>query len=159
MIKLLFHPSKYKILSIISEPKLADLHSGIKGYAFTDWEKDEHTDYIIGVEVKTGRTIGMITCKPVTNRILEIHVFVMPQFWGTGYSKLLCQAVYQCYGIPSQYTTAVSGTPDACKHVQRLMEQAGFKRTHTIKNGIEYFGELMDYHYYELDISGDKDGV
>lgn len=149
MIKLILNPSKYSIQEIFKDPKLLEVHSGHTGYQLDYWEPAVDTQYIIGIDLTTGRQIGMVTFKPYTNRILETHIYTLPSYWGTGLSKNLAMKVYTDIFIPSQYTKLMTYTPAKCVQVINFLENFGFRRVGTFTHGLEYLGDITDLYIYE----------
>ena len=150
MIKLLPQPSKHLIKSIIGDPQLLQLHSGIDTFDISTWEKDENTLYIIGIDKIAGKLLGMVTLKPFTNLLLEAHIYILPRYWGTGIAMELAKKVYQDVVVPSEYSKMITFSPGESVHARKFLEMFGFVEKCVYDNALNYNGKLTDLHFFEF---------
>ena len=147
MIKLIQNPSVYTIKNIIEHPVMVELHSGIKNYAY-NWTPDPETSYILGVDVASGKQIGLVTFKPFTDLILEAHIYILPEHWGTGMSGKFAAKVYQDIFVPSKYAQLMTYTPATCVQVESFLTNFGFTKEYTMHKALTYMNQLTDLHFY-----------
>lgn len=121
-------------------------HSGLAHHPHI--EPDENTHYVVGIDIETGRTIGAVSLKRFTDLMLEAHIYVLPEYWGSGASSAFAQKVYLEIFVPSEYNKLMTYTPSSCTQVINFLESFQFKKVGEITDGLTYMNEIVDLYIY-----------
>lgn len=84
--------------------------------------------------------IGCIEIREVTKQCLEVHIYVLPEFWSK--SKEFVATGY-AWAKEQGYKSIFSSVPENCIHMLRFVHKVGFEAVGSIKNGIVYNGHLV----------------
>ena len=131
--------------AIASHPILLKLISGSE--TFKEYKADLKTNYCVGIH--EDRIIGMISLKPITNKMLECHAYVYPEYWGTGLGEQLALEVENQVIRKSPFNILQATAPGKCKEVQQFLIRFGFEEKCRYKDALEYLGDITDMIYYE----------
>lgn len=133
------------IRGVLNVPPLKESTTGYKNLDLV-LEPDPTTSYIGGwIE---DEFIGMFPTRILTNRIIEIHIYILPKYWGTGKAEKLSRGIMKHLAESSTYNILYSSAPGKNNLGNKFLKNLGFKKECAIKDGVEYLGELMDLNIY-----------
>lgn len=147
----LVYTTDYGLLdTILSNPRLskAILQDGDVAHINQDLE------YLLAsVEINQNQemeVIGFFSCRPWTNRTIEAHIYVLPDYWGT----LLSDAMFYALVAVLQKTATrkiITRTPAVCTHAINFVKRIGFKQAGCVSEAISWGGEVTDVLLWQYD--------
>lgn len=158
MIELLKAPDIELLRSIIQNPELAKVHTGLKDVDPTQIQLAPNTYYIVGIDTETSKPVGMITLKPFTNLTYEVHPYILPEYWKNRKARFGRELGYEVYNFLKQDTQIkklFTYIPASRQIVINYAKKFGFKEISRMKDALVYFDELTDLVLLELDIKRD----
>lgn len=128
------------ITHVMTEPQLWKLLYGNSGRLVDTYTVDNTLTYLVAKKDET--VIGLIPYRPVHGFIVEMHIAILPKFWGKRIIlkalKKMGEYMYQKFGI------FYIPVPMNCVHILKFIEKFGFKSCGIIKNSTIYRNELVD---------------
>lgn len=144
-----FTPTSRQIMNIISNPQLYRLHSGSEE-GLSTVTIDGGLRYIAGHVDGEDEPFGLFTLKVMSDKIVDGHIWILPEYWGKDVSRPFLELGLRYLKECTKINIVTTFSPDPCKNAQHLVEEFGFKKYHTHKNGATYGDRVVDLHYYEL---------
>ncbi len=95
---------------------------------------------------------GLFEVKEFTKITAELHVHIIPKYWGTGISTKAGAAMADWFRNNTQIRTLVTYRPASINHMERNLIRCGMKKTGVIPNGIVWDGVLTDFYIYTIDL-------
>ena len=110
------------------------------------------TYFLMGISDDKQTIYAGLEIKPISDRVVDVHVHVMPEFWGTNVSDEFVENCIEWVKTNTEIKYAITETPSCCEQVLNFLDKVGFKRIHIFKNGVTYHGEAADLLIYRYDV-------
>ena len=140
-----------EVKQVICNPLIWELISDDDSGDGSNWVPKSHLNgYLGGYKGET--LVGLWELHPVTNRLVEVHINLLPEYWGKGYSKEMVDLGKQWLRDNTSFTKVIAYTPEVCTHVLSLMKSVGVLPLVTIKNSIKYKGQTCGLVLSEMEL-------
>lgn len=138
------------IYSILSDPIIQKITTDGEPDKF--FKVNKSFDHLL-IENDECQVIGCFQYKHVTNRVVEVHINILPKFWGgeCGLESILNS--FKWFKINTKYTKVLTDVPANCDKVIELMKKAGGIPCGVVKQGVVYNNILTDLIFFERDIN------
>jgi RimJ/RimL family protein N-acetyltransferase len=148
-IKILSNPSTTLIKEVFLDPNNYRVWKGYEKPANHDIITLNPDDkWVVGMDVETGKSIGIAQYKHQTDYIADGHILVFPKYWGTGVSLGFINTVFTYLVKNTTLKYLITMVPSNCTQVLRCAEKVGFELMSKFEKAAIYNGELVDYLYY-----------
>ena len=138
------------IKSIITNPLLFRLTAG-KSENSQGFKVDKSWKYLI-FRLDDNTPVACVQIKELTKIVLEVHIFVLPKFWGNQISLEVVTAGHEW--IKSQgYRKTFTRVPANCVHILKFLNQINYKVCGMIENGIVHNNFLVTLFFYEHELN------
>lgn len=156
MIKLAFYPTVDLIEAIGNEPQLYKLHLGLDYTPETRWHAKPGTSYWLFIDEDNGRIVGMLSSTALTDKMLDVHIYILPKYWGTDISNECADTVINYLREESNYNILLTACPAQCTHAQKFIERVGFKKNAILKNAMTYADKVQDMYQYAFNLRDEE---
>lgn len=134
---------------LLHNPILKALHTGTEdGIVIAKPD----TFFLIGTNDESNVLYGGLELRPITDRLVDIHIHILPEFWGTEIAGEFAKECIQWAKANTQIKYAVTETPSVCKNVISFLNEMGFQRIHVFKNGVTYNKKAADLLIYRYNV-------
>lgn len=139
------------IRGIITEPKLFALSYG-QSVDSKNFEVEHNGFHYL--HIKNGiKTVGCMQVRTLTRILLEAHIYILPEYWGTGISDRASEVGFE-WAKSQGYYQVFTDVPKECTHVIRLLKRVGWVQCGHIKDGIIFNNKLQDLKFFCYDLRG-----
>ena len=152
MIKLIFDPPQDLIEAIGNVPKLYNLHMGQNYDDSRRWYPKNDVKYYVYMDEEKGTIVGMIALSILTDKMLDVHIYILPQYWGTQISQDCASTTLGYLRDETNFNVLLTACPAQCIHAQNFIERVGFKKSAILKKAMTYAGKLQDLHQYVFNL-------
>jgi GNAT superfamily N-acetyltransferase len=97
--------------------------------------------------------IGGVEVRTLTDKVVDLHIYVLPQHWGTGLGRRLARKSIEWLIENTTYDYGMTETPGCCVYAKNFVEDLGFFRIHIFKNGVTYRDKQEDLVVYRLNFN------
>ena len=136
-----------KLTEIITNPKLFKVTYGQDKNP--NWEIDKTFRYFLIKQDED--TLGCFQIKEMTKFVLEVHIFLLPQYWGTEIS-LEAAKVGNDWIRDQRYTKAFTRVPANAIHVIHFISKLGYRACGMLDKAIIYNNTLVSIFFFELEV-------
>lgn len=95
--------------------------------------------------------LGCVQCQEFNAIILEVHIFLLPEFHGTGIVKELSESAH---GFIRElgYRQVFTKIPSVCTHVLKCVQNLNYKCCGMIEKGVVYNNILCTLFLYNFEV-------
>jgi hypothetical protein len=136
------------VRSIITTPKLYEAVSG-KEIPVAEFKVDLEYQYLIFKQ--DDKVLGCLQIKPLTKLVLDVHIFILPENWGTGIVKEIAHEGHK-YIKELGYTKTFTRVPSNCMHVLHCLQKIGYTSCGMIEKGIVFNKTLVTLFLFEREL-------
>lgn len=149
MLRIESNPKLKDISDIITNPVLWKLTYGQDEPDAVNMKIIPAGDYLL-IRDQYNDRVGCFMIKELTKTILEVHVFILPEFWGQ--RSLEAAKIGHRWAKEQGYLKTFTKCPGNCFHVLRYLERAGYKACGLIEKGIVYNKTLVPLLLFNFDL-------
>lgn len=143
------------LLPILRNPKLFKLTNGQDSRIPLEKVQIDSTFTYLAIALKD-KVIGYFSLKTLTHMIIEGHIAILPEYWGTAISAQAMEEGAQYIFDHTSYRKIVTFTPGNCTKVINLLKKCEYKQSGCIQEGIIYNNQLTSLLIFELDLNRGK---
>ncbi len=136
------------IKSIMTNPILFRLTNG-KSANINDFQLDETFQYLVCK--KEEEIVGLLQVKALTKVVLEVHIFLLPKYWGKKVSYEVADAGHK-WVKEQGYLKTFNRVPANCIHVLKFLQEINYKVCGMIEKGIIHNNCLVTLFLYEFEV-------
>ena len=136
------------IKAVVTEPKLWALTYGQDSACNPALYSPDLSYTYLHVE-KDKKTVGLFQTRAQTKHVVECHIYIIPEYWGTHMSVEASYAGFQWLKNNTEYLKAFTQVPITCTHVVRLAKKIGWNLCGVIDRGVMFDNKLVDLLLYD----------
>lgn len=138
------------IKSIITNPILWRLTEGQdKTNRVNEFTVDK--DWVYFLLQDGEELVGCFQTKKINNQILEVHIFILPKYWGKGQAQEAVDLGHK-WAKENGYLKTFTKVPANCIHVIKFLQQIDYKVCGMIEKGAMYNGYLVSLFLYNFEV-------
>ena len=112
----------------------------IELYKYGRWEPAMNCQYL--VFKRLGKPVAIIRLFELSNITVDMHVHLLPKYWGKGTSEKLNKYVEQWLTDNTKYCKIVIQTPQCCSNVLKAAVREGYELEGMLTAGICWRGSI-----------------
>ena len=139
------------IKSILTNPVLWRLTMGQSDdESIENFEPDMTYQYLT-INDQYFDPIGLFMVKELTKTVLEVHIFILPKYWGTDVSIKAAKTGHM-WAKKEGYLKTFTRVPANCTHVLKYLEQINYHCCGQITKGIVHNKLLASLFLYDYEV-------
>jgi RimJ/RimL family protein N-acetyltransferase len=151
-VELVFNPNIDLVEAIANTKELYELHLGRPYNPNEKWHAQTNTDYWVFLDKV--QIYGMASLSKLTDKMLDSHFYLLPQYWGTGKSIEAAELVMDHLKNHTEFNVLLTVCPDSAIHAQTLVSRLGFHKSGVFPKALTYFNKQEDLHQYFYNLRG-----
>lgn len=104
------------------------------------WEPPRDCTYL--VYTKGSKAIGIVRLYHLTNITVDLHMHLLPKYWGRGESERFTVHINQWLRDHTQYCKIMIQTPQCCEHVLKAASREGYQLEGVLSGAICWRGNI-----------------
>lgn len=149
MINIIYTENYPLIDSLLTNPLLYRATTGKKSTPRSD-SRNHHFKHLLITD--DSEILGCFQYKEFTNRVVEVHINLLPKYWGKGISEEICSKGIEWFRIHTNYKKIMTDVPKCCNNVVGLMSKINFRICGLIVDGCIFNNKDEDLLLFEGDI-------
>lgn len=138
------------IKSIITNPYLYQLTYGQNATPVEEFKVDQTFTYLLIHEDE--KIKGCFQLRELTKVLVEVHIYILPQYWGTDTSIDASFAGFKWLLLNTPYRKVFTDIPEDCTNVIDLVKRVGWKQFGSLDDGVIYNNRLQTLLFYSYNI-------
>lgn len=99
-----------------------------------------------------GVVVGIIPWKKLNRLMGEVHIHVMPQFWGKGFSYQIAKMMNDWFKTNTNFIKLLTWTSASHNTIHKFVTNIGFKKIGEVPESCLYNSEVCDTILYYIDL-------
>jgi RimJ/RimL family protein N-acetyltransferase len=140
------------VRAIGNTKELYELHLGKSPTKRDPWEPSQYTKY--WVFHKNHELCGMVSLQPLTDLMLDAHIYILPKHWGSHISLQVAQTTIQQLKSTTTFNVLLTACPAPAEHARNFVQRIGFQAAGVFPRAMTYFDDEVDLHQYFYNLRG-----